>query len=172
VINQHSNPPGTTFLCSLTVPKCGGDTLYLSAMEAFDRLSPIMQRFLEGLQALHVGINQYTIPSATNFVRRPPIDTVHPVVRRHPVTGRKALWVNPKYVTKILGLRKEESDNLLAFLFDHMQKGLDFHTRVKWEEDTVAVYDNRMVQHSALLDYPLEPRHLIRVTPQAERVSF
>lgn len=171
----HSNPPGTTFLSSLTGPECGGDTLYLNAMVAFERLSPKMQQFLEGLEAVHSGTRQNTVSNKANLVRRPAIDTVHPVVRKHPVTGRKALWVNPEYTTKIIGLKAEESDNILRFLFDHLQKGLDFHTRVRWEEDTVVVYDNRMVQHSVVLDYPLGGggrRHLVRVTPQAERVCL
>lgn len=111
----------------------------------------------------------------TNLARRPAIDTVHPVVRKHPVTGRKALWVNKEYTTKIVGMKKPESDAVLNFLFDHLHKGLDFQTRVKWEEGTVVAYDNRMVQHSITLDYPLgngQKRHLVRVTPQAEKPSL
>ncbi|KIW01858.1 uncharacterized protein PV09_06707 [Verruconis gallopava] len=97
------------------------------------------------------------------------------LVRKHPVTGRKALWVNQEYTTKILGMRKAESDMSLNFLFDHIHRGLDFQTRAKWENGTVVVYDNRMVQHSVTLDYPLgngAKRHLVRVTPQGEVPSL
>ncbi|KAH8172501.1 lamB/YcsF family protein [Sarocladium implicatum] len=162
-MSYEVNPPCTTFLSSLAGPQTGGDTLYLNAMTAYDRLSPTMQSLLEGLSALHSGTRQNLLSGKTNLARRPGIDTVHPVVRKHPVTGRKALWVNPEYTTKILGLRKGESDLLLNFLFDHMHKGLDFQTRVAWEDGTVVVYDNRMVQHSVTLDYGLEngvKRHL------------
>jgi len=169
------NPPATTFLCSLSTPECGGDTLYMNAMAAYDALSKPMQEFVEGLSAVHAGTPQTMMASKTNLVRRPALDTIHPVVRKHPVTGRKALWVNHAYVTKIVGLKEEESDVILKMLLDHIAKGLDFHTRVKWEEDSVVVYDNRMVQHSIVLDYPLGDggrRHLIRVTPQGERPAL
>lgn len=82
--------------------------------------------------------------------------------------------VNPEYVTKIVVLKEKESDNLLSFPFDHLQKDLDFHTRVRWEEDSVTVYDNRIVQNSVILDYQLGGnlrRCLIRVTRRTEKVS-
>jgi len=170
-----SNPPGTTFLCVLAGPECGGDTLYMNAMVAYDRLSAPMKVFLEGLSAVHAGAAQTILASKTNIVRRPPLDSIHLVIRKHPVTGRKALWVNPSYTTKIVELKQEESDVVLKFLSDHIRQGLDFHTRVRWEEDSVVVYDNRMVQHSVVLDYPLGAagrRHLLRVTPQAEQPSL
>ncbi|KAL2851000.1 hypothetical protein BJY01DRAFT_233064 [Aspergillus pseudoustus] len=169
------NPPGTTFLCALTTPDCGGDTLYLNAMTAYDRLSEPMKKLIEGLSAVHEGTRQTVTAYKTNIVRREALDTVHPMVRTHPVTGRKALWVNPVYTTQIVGLKKEESDGILKILFDHIKTGLDFHTRVKWEDDTVAVYDNRMVMHSVVLDYPLGTtgrRHMLRVTPQGEKPAL
>ncbi|KAH7025654.1 uncharacterized protein B0I36DRAFT_375758 [Microdochium trichocladiopsis] len=174
-MSYEINPPCTTFLSSLAGPECGGDTLYLNAMTAYDRLSPVMQKFLETLEALHSGTRQNLLSGKTNLARRPGIDTVHPVIRKHPVTGRKAIWVNPEYTTKIIGMRKPESDMLLNFLFDHLHKGLDFQTRVAWEDGTVVVYDNRMVQHSVTLDYGLGngvKRHLVRVTPQGETPSL
>lgn len=163
---------GTTILCALSVPETGGDTLYLNAMEAYDRLSPHMQTFLEGLDALHSGARQSVHGRAGSVYRQQLVDSVHPIVRRHPVTGRKALWFNPEYVTGIVQLRDEESDAIMKMLFAHIRSGLDFHTRVKWESGTVAVYDNRMVMHSVCFDYPVavgEKRHHIRLTPQAER---
>ncbi len=144
-------------------------------MTAYDRLSEPMKKFLEGLSAVHAGTPQTVTAHKTNIVRRPALDTVHPVIRTHPVTGRKALWVSPVYVSHILGLKKEESDGILKILFDHIRTGLDFHTRVRWEEDTVVVYDNRMVMHSVTLDYPLGPngrRHMFRITPQGEKPTL
>ncbi|ETN44609.1 uncharacterized protein HMPREF1541_10279 [Cyphellophora europaea CBS 101466] len=174
-MSYEKNPPGVTFLSSLSGPSCGGDTLYANTMTAYDRLSPTMQKFLETLEAVHSGTRQNLLSNKTNLVRRPGIDTIHPVVRKHPVTGRKALWVNQEYTTKIVGMKKAESDLLLNFLFDHIHRGLDFQTRARWENGTVVVYDNRMVQHSVTLDYPVGQggrRHLVRVTPQAEPPSL
>jgi sulfonate dioxygenase len=163
---------GTTFLCALEVPECGGDTLYLNSMDAYDKLSPPMQEFLEGLSAVHSGAQQAIHGVKTSVYRRKLVETVHPIVRKHPATGRKALWFPPEYISQIVGLKKEESDAIKAMLFSHLEKSLDFHTRVKWEKGTVVVYDNRMVLHSVLLDYALgvnAKRHHIRITPQAER---
>jgi sulfonate dioxygenase len=143
-------------------------------MTAYDRLSPPIQQLLEGLSALHSGTKQIVRDKDTDLWRRPAVNTVHPVVRKHPVTGRQALWVNSIHTTKIVGLKKPESDLLLEFLKDHIHRGLDFQTRVKWEPGTVAVYDNRMVQHSATLDYPLGDgtrRHLVRIASQSERLA-
>ncbi|RDW83530.1 TauD-domain-containing protein [Coleophoma crateriformis] len=171
-MTYEKNPMGTTFLCALEVPETGGDTLYLNSMDAYDKLSDPMKAFLEGLDALHSGQRQAVHGIKTSVYRRDLVDTVHPIIRKHPVTGRKALWFPPEYITGIVGLKNEESNAITAMLYSHLQSSLDFHTRVKWEKDTVVVYDNRMVMHSVVLDYPLgvnEKRHHIRITPQAEK---
>jgi len=170
-MTYEKNPMGTTFLCALEVPEDGGDTLYLNSMDAFDKLSPTMQNILEGLSAVHSGAEQQTHGVKTSVYRRPLVETVHPIVRKHPVTGRKILWFPPEYVTQIVGLKKEENNAIKQMLFDHLGRSLDFHTRVKWEKGTVVVYDNRAVLHSVVLDYALTDgarRHHIRLTPQAE----
>ncbi|KAJ9131792.1 TauD-domain-containing protein [Pleurostoma richardsiae] len=169
------NPPGTTFLACMTTPQSGGDTLYLNAMSAYDRLSEPMKKFLEGLTAIHEGTPQTAGARKSNIIRRPALDTVHPVIRKHPVTGRKGIFVTPTYVKKICELKQEESDAVLKMIFDHIKSGLDFHTRVKWEPGTIVLYDNRMVMHSVTLDYPLGEkvqRHMMRITPQGERPSL
>jgi sulfonate dioxygenase len=85
------------------------------------------------------------------------------------VTGEKAIFVNPQFSRRIVGFKKEESDFLLNFLYDHIAKGQDFQARVKWEAGTVVVWDNRVTAHSALLDWEDGARrHLARITPQAE----
>jgi sulfonate dioxygenase len=141
-------------------------------MEAYDRLSPHMKSFLEGLDAIHSRARQSVHGKAGSVYRRQLVDSVHPIIRKHPVTGRKALFCNPEYVTGIVQLQEEESDAVLNMLWTHLRTGLNFHTRIKWEKDSVVVYDNRMVMHSVCFDYPLAPnekRHHIRLTPQAER---
>ncbi|KAF1850142.1 TauD-domain-containing protein [Cucurbitaria berberidis CBS 394.84] len=144
-MSYEVNPPCTTFLSLLAGPECGGDTLFVNCMTAYDRLSPPMQQFLEGISAVHSGQTQALRLIDSHLARRPTIDTVHPVVRKHPVTGRKALWVNNNHKAEL------------------------------WEKGTVTVYDNRMVQHSVTLDYALDNdviRHVFRLTPQRERPAL
>ncbi|KAI9710160.1 MAG: hypothetical protein M1820_002962 [Bogoriella megaspora] len=124
-ISYEVNPPCTTFLCFLNGPERGGDTLYANCMTAYDRLSPPMQQFLEGLSVVHSGTAQSLLAVKTSLPRRPTIDTVHPVVRKHPVTGRKALWVNKLHTDRIVGVKKPESDLILNFLYDHIHRGID-----------------------------------------------
>ncbi|KXH69085.1 hypothetical protein CSAL01_01447 [Colletotrichum salicis] len=104
-----------------------------------------------------------------------PIETIHPVVRTHPVTKQISLYVNRLYTNRIVGMKQEESAALLGFLFDHIERGQDWHLRVHWKPGTVVVYDNRNTQHSALRDFRVEEgttrRHMLRITPQAERRS-
>lgn len=95
---------------------------------------------------------------------------MHPIVRTHPATGEKALFVNPQFTRNIVGFKKEESDFLLKFLFDHITLSQDLQARVKWAPGTVVVWDNRTTAHSALLDWQDgQRRHLARLTPRAER---
>ena len=102
-------------------------------------------------------------------MRRDPVTSIHPLVRTHPATGEKALFVNPQFSRRIVGFKKEESDYLLNFLYDHIAKGQDFQVRVKWAPRTVVVWDNRVTAHSALLDWDDGARsHVARITPQAE----
>jgi sulfonate dioxygenase len=100
----------TSFLCALEVPECGGDTLYLNSMEAYDKLSEPMKQFLEGLSAVHSGAAQAVHGVKSSHYRRQIPESVHPIVRKHPVTGRKALWFPAEYIKCIVGLKKEESD--------------------------------------------------------------
>ncbi|KAI1403583.1 TauD-domain-containing protein [Hypoxylon fuscum] len=170
-VSYESQPPGTTFLYILDKPETGGDTLFVNAAEAYNRLSPLFQERLHGLTATHSGVEQANASSARGGIRRrEPVVNAHPIVRTHPATGEKALFVNPQFTRHIVGLKKEESDAILKFLYDHLAYGADFQARVKWEEGTVVVWDNRVTQHSALLDWKTgQRRHLARITPQAEQ---
>lgn len=169
-ITYELQPPGTTIFFILEQPQAGGDTLFASTVEAYERLSPAFKKILEGLQAVHSGVEQanYSI-SENGPVRRAPVETVHPVVRVHPVTGEKALFVNESFTKRIVGFKVEESECLLKFLYDHIAKGADFQMRASYEPGTVVLWDNRVTVHSATPDFSWsERRHAVRLTPQAE----
>ncbi|KAL1986690.1 hypothetical protein VTN96DRAFT_5895 [Rasamsonia emersonii] len=170
-VTYEQQPPGTTFLYLLDGPTSGGDTLFVNMAAAYKRLSPEFRKRLHGLKAVHSGFEQAQSSLARGgIVRRDPVANEHPVVRTHPVTGEKALYVNPQFTRKIVGYKKEESDYLLKFLFDHIALSQDLQARVKWTPGTVVVWDNRVTAHSALLDWENgQRRHLARITPQAER---
>ncbi|KAK2682314.1 TauD/TfdA-like domain [Fusarium oxysporum f. sp. vasinfectum] len=170
-ITYEQQPPGTTFLYVLDNPDTGGDTLFANTVEAYNRLSPTFQKLLHGLKATHSGIEQVNASVKKGSIkRREPVVNEHPIVRTHPVTGEKSLFVNPQFTRSIVGLKKEESDAILNFLYEHIAWGADFHARVRWQEKTVVVWDNRSVQHTAILDWHSgQRRHLARITPQAER---
>lgn len=169
-VSYEQQPPGTTFLYILNKPETGGDTLFVDAVQAYRRLSPLFRERLHGLRATHSGVEQVNAAAARNSIkRREPVVNDHPIVRTHPATGEKALYVNPQFTREIVGMKKEESDAILKFLYDHLAYGADFQARVKWEEGTVVIWDNRVTQHTALVDWEDgQRRHLARITPQAE----
>lgn len=169
-VTYEKQPPGTTFLYLLDGPAAGGDTLFANQAAAYRRLSPEFRKRLHGLKVVHSGIEQAdNSRNRGGIVRREAVTSIHPLVRTHPATGEKALFVNPQFSRRIIGFKKEESDFLLNFLYDHIAKGQDFQARVKWAPNTVVVWDNRVTAHSALLDWDDGARrHLARITPQAE----
>ncbi|KAI8344679.1 hypothetical protein BC941DRAFT_409339 [Chlamydoabsidia padenii] len=168
-VSYEEQPPSVTLLKMTLVPPTGGDTMFASSYAAYDRLSPPMQKFLEGLQAKHSAQRQFDEAKAQNHViRRQHVESIHPVIRTHPVTGWKALYVQPEFTTSIVGLSKNESDTILQLLFNHITAGYDFQVRLKWE-----VWDNRTTFHNPIFDYlDVAPRHGWRVTPQAEKPYF
>lgn len=169
-VTFEKQPPGTTFLYILDGPTSGGDTLFANMALAYRRLSPEFQKRLHGLRAVHSGIEQVNASlSRGGIARRDPITSEHPIVRTHPVTGEKALYVNPQFTRYIVGFKKEESDFLLKFLYDHIALSQDLQCRVRWRPGTVVVWDNRVTAHSALFDWEDgQRRHIARITPQAE----
>ncbi|TVY35735.1 Alpha-ketoglutarate-dependent sulfonate dioxygenase [Lachnellula subtilissima] len=140
------NGMGTTTFFPLDTPPSGGDTLYLSTTAAYNALSPIFREKLHSLSAVHSGVQQYNVTDGEKRHIRAPIETVHPVVRTHPVTKTKSLFVNRLYTKKVVGLKEEESFYLLNFLFDHIERGQDWHLRIHWTPGTVVIYDNRVTQ--------------------------
>lgn len=189
-VTFEKQPPGTTFLYVLDGPSTGGDTLFGDMVQAYKRLSPEFRKRLHGLKAVHSGVEQVNASlNGGGIARRDPVTSEHPIVRTHPVTGEKALYVNPQckcfahflfsskgerliadLVTRyIVGYKKEESDALLKFLYDHIALSQDLQTRLRWKAGTVVVWDNRVACHSAVFDWEDgQRRHIARLTPQAE----
>ena len=147
-------PPFGAVLRAVALPATGGDTCFANMYTAFDALSPAMQAFLEGLTAVHSNI-EITAMLTENFsdLQIPRAKAVeHPVVSVHPETHRKLLYVNSSKTTKIVELDPPESQMLLAYLFDHV-KSPEFQCRFHWEPHSIAMWDNRAVQHYAVADY-------------------
>ncbi|TGZ77286.1 TauD-domain-containing protein [Ascodesmis nigricans] len=175
-VTYEHQPPGTTFLYSLDIPVdehnlySGGDTAFGDMVEAYNRLSEPFKQLLHGLKASHSAHEQATASRVRGgIVRREPITSIHPIVRTHPATGQKALFVNPQFTRAIVGFKHEESEALLNFLYNHIATSIDLQTRVKWKPRTVVVWDNRRTIHSALRDWSNGARrHIARITPQAE----
>ncbi|EIM92933.1 alpha-ketoglutarate-dependent sulfonate dioxygenase [Stereum hirsutum FP-91666 SS1] len=173
-VSYEKQPPGLTALFLVSTPASGGDTVYASQVSTLKKLSPQFVAFLRTLKAVHSGVEQAEHSRSGKrggIVRREPVETVHPVVRRHPVTGEEALYVNRQFTRRIVGLKREESENILRFLYDHIDKAADCQARVKWSSNAVVLWDNRVTAHSAIVDYgeTKERRHGVRITPQAER---
>ena len=170
--NWHSDltcneePPMGSILYLHTVPEVGGDTMFASMYAAYEALSDRMKAHLEGLSAVHDGDHVYR-PLFPDLDRRYPCST-HPIVRTHPVTGRKSLFVNASYVTHIEGVDKAESDAILAYLYQHCANP-NFHVRFRWRPQSIAFWDNRCTQHLAVWDYFPETRSGFRVTVAGEK---
>ncbi|TID15801.1 hypothetical protein CANINC_004330 [Pichia inconspicua] len=169
-VSYEPQTPGITFFGMLETG-VGGDTQFLDSIEAYDRLSPLLKKKLEGLKAVHSSYNQDSNSTVySNLRRKNPIESIHPVVRYHPVLKKKYLFISKGFTTRILGLKKEESDFLMNFLFDHQRSCLDAHVRLQWDENSIAVWDNRRVLHSVTADWNTpDIRHAFRVTSMAER---
>ncbi|KAJ4368752.1 hypothetical protein N0V83_005834 [Neocucurbitaria cava] len=153
-VSYEHQPPAITLLTLVQVPETGGDTGWTSQAAAYDRLSEPLKGFLEGLRAEHSGFPQAEKAARDgHFVRREPVKSYHPVVRVHSVTKQKVLFVNPGFTKRIVGLKDEESDAILKVLFRHIAASQDIQARVKWDDRTVALWDNRVTAHTAISDY-------------------
>lgn len=173
-------PSMVTLLHGVTIPPQGGDTLWASSQRAYDALSEPMKRFLSPLQAVHsasdaydpatTGEAKYRGEAAINYRYSDVIkeEVLHPVIRTIPETGRKSIYVNPMFTQRIDGLQAAESRALLEFLYAHSVKP-DFTCRVRWQPETLVLWDNRFTQHYAMDDYQEFERLMFRVTVQGER---
>lgn len=142
------NPPAASVLRAEVVPEFGGDTTFTNLVAAYEGLSPTLRGFLDGLTAEHrygAGFARLGIPT-TSVINDKQLIAHHPVVRVHPRTGERALFVNPGFTSKILGLRKEESDALLELLFAEITRPA-YTVRFHWDPTTVLFWDNRTTAH-------------------------
>ena len=168
-------PSVGSILYALQVPDFGGDTLFASQAAAYEALSDGLKATLEGLNAIHSAGKEYSSKGASAQKRQSMQvseaeglagEFIHPVVKVHPESGRKALYVNPAFTMRFAGWTKRESKPLLSFLFEHSRQEA-FTCRFRWAKGSVAFWDNRSVWHYALNDYQGQRRHMRRVTVDA-----
>ena len=166
----RAEPPMATVLCAKEVPALGGDTVFASMTAAYEGLSGRMQRFICGLEAIH-DIRPFRAlfgDSAEDRKRLQKYELeyppqVHPVVRIHPVSGKKVLFVNPQFTAAIKHMDERDSRALLDTLF-HQASIPEYQLRLKWAPHTIAMWDNRSVQHYAVHDYYPQRRYMERIT--------
>ncbi|KAI1113759.1 alpha-ketoglutarate-dependent sulfonate dioxygenase [Nemania sp. NC0429] len=165
-------PAGITHLHNDTVPPNGGDTLWASGYAAYEKLSPGFRRLIDGKQAVYISAHAY-LDRDDPHAGPKHVERVHPLVRVHPATGWKALWVNRAMTDRIVGLDRAESDVILNYLYDVYESNVDIQVRFKWTPGTSALWDNRITIHNASWDYGgRHPRHGTRVTSLAEKPYF
>ncbi|MFO7563383.1 MAG: TauD/TfdA family dioxygenase [Enhygromyxa sp.] len=168
-------PPLGSILRARVIPEFGGDTLFASASAAYEGLSDRMQRYLDGLEAVHSFAHGFRHSLAEPggaerlapaVAANPPVR--HPVVRTHPVSGRKGLFVNRLFTTAIVGLGERESDAVLGFLYEHLEVP-EFCCRFRWRPGSIAFWDNRATLHRPVNDYWPAHRKLERITIAGDR---
>jgi alpha-ketoglutarate-dependent taurine dioxygenase len=169
------HPPLGSILNAIVIPEAGGDTAFADTQAAYDALSEPLRGFLEDLHAVHdgrpafqellneLGQGEWDGERITSI---PPV--LHPVVRTHPESGRKSLFVNPGFTDHIDELERQESDALLDFLYRHMTRQ-EFLVRYRWDEGDLGFWDNRSTMHYAVSDYGTAHRVIQRVTIQGDR---
>jgi taurine dioxygenase len=163
-------PPMATVLCAKEVPALGGDTVFASMSAAYAGLSDRLQQLISGLEAIH-DIKPFRVLFGSSEADRRKLQEIelryppqlHPVVRVHPVSGRKVLFVNPQFTIAINGMEERESRALLDILFQQAQVP-EYQFRLHWQPNTIAMWDNRSTQHYAVHDYYPQRRHMDRVT--------
>jgi taurine dioxygenase len=167
----QEKPPMACMLRAVEIPPVGRDTAWADMEAVYADLSDTMKRLLEGLQAYHSTGTVYGDSNKTGRTRPHDseksgklLEAVHPVVRTHPVSGRKCIYVNKVFTRHIVGMTARESAMLLGFLFEQV-KDPEYQVRVRWHPGTVVMWDNRSTQHRLIIDRdPKENRILHRVT--------
>ena len=164
-----ANPPFASILHGVSVPQVGGDTLWASMSAAYESLSDGWKEHLESLEAIHdMGTfrNDYYkdggIESVNNALKKVG-SAVHKVIETHPISGLKYLNVNQSFTRNIVNESQGPSDHILQFLFQHITKP-EFQVRFHWENNSIAIWDNRITQHYAVCDYLPNFRHMQRIT--------
>lgn len=155
------NPPAASILRGVAIPPYGGDTQFTNLAAAYEALSPTMRKFVDGLRAVH-GYGEVTTDALTRTRR---FSSEHPLVRVHPETGERVLFVSPAFLKSVVGLSARESEVLLEFLWEHVVRP-EFVVRFRWNAGDVAIWDNRATAHLApedIFDTEFD-RQLYRVT--------
>ncbi|RED18794.1 TauD/TfdA dioxygenase family protein [Pontivivens insulae] len=170
-VSCDETPPLGTMLQIHILPSCGGDTMFSDMYAAYEDLSDPIKTMLGGLSALHSSEHIYKGRYSDRGRNDADIEcpqAVHPIVRTHAETGRKSLFVNRTFTTKILGLSDSESDAILNMLFEHAEH-INYQIRFRWSLNDMAFWDNRCCMHRAIWDYWPEERKGRRVTVKGER---
>ncbi|MGG1290433.1 TauD/TfdA family dioxygenase [Bacillus smithii] len=170
-VTFRPNPAKAAILRLIEVPPVGGDTLWADMAAAYDNLPDEVKERIDHLTAIHdftPAFSDLLTPEelAVQQEKFPPVE--HPVVRTHPETGRKTLFVNPSFTTRIVGLDPDESEELLQYLFRQAHIP-EYQVRFRWEKDSIAFWDNRATQHYAVSDYYPNPRKAERVAIVGDR---
>jgi taurine dioxygenase len=173
-ITFMKRPAMASILRSVVVPEAGGDTMWADTRAAYESLAPPLQRLSDELSAFHfepyyaqaVAEGHGNVWEGKKLTKLLP--ATHPVVRVHPETGRKNLYVNPKFTVRITEVPEKQSDGLLRLLYDHMASP-QFVVRYHWKPDTLAFWDNRATMHFGIFDYEGESRIMHRVTLRGDR---
>jgi taurine dioxygenase len=162
-------PPMASMLLAREIPPYGGDTLFANMYQAYETLSDGLKAMLDGLVAINSSAKadasrtrEDRMKDSAREVKKDYV-AAHPVVRRHPETGRRALYVNVAHTVRFDGMTEEESAPLLAYLFRH-QTQPEFTCRFRWRSGSLAFWDNRCAQHNAINDYAGHRRLLHRIT--------
>jgi taurine dioxygenase len=169
-VSCDTEPPMGSILYIKKCPPKGGDTLFASMYAAYEALSDRMKAYLDGLTAVHDGEDAYRGTYKNYGVQDRPAypRAEHPIIRTHPVTGKKALYVNRGFTKRIIGLPRDESAAVLQYLYGLAEDPL-FQCRFRWQENSVAFWDNRCVQHRAMWDYWPHTRSGFRVTVAGDK---
>jgi len=179
-VSWAEKPPMGSILVAKQLPEFGGDTTWSNMILAYEALSPTFRNFLHNLQAEHDITKRFTKErfgtteegaKKWEEARRKNPPVVHPVIRTHPVTGRRGIYVNETFTTRILNLSKAESDAILNVLFEHVIKP-EFTVRWRWSAGDVAFWDNRLTQHYALADYLPNRRVMHRAVIEGDKPYF
>jgi taurine dioxygenase len=169
-VSWRSEPSMGSILRALKVPEVGGDTMWADMTAAYEALSPSMKTMLESLTAIH------SIEALTAYVGRETIEKYleefppqeHPVIRTHPETGKKTIYVNVAHTRRIKDLSPQESDYLLKQIYRYADIP-EFQCRFHWEAGSIAFWDNRSTQHYAIADYYPQERWMDRVTVKGDK---
>jgi len=176
-MSYQEKPVKATLLYAIEVPARGGDTLFANMFAAYDGLSAGMHDLIDGMRAVFTASKVHGAAGLYKNADHPMDMTknsakeearfLHPIVRTHPDTGRKALYLDLPHVERLENMRIHESQPLMEFLYQHAIQP-HFTTRFRWRPGSLAVWDNRCVQHYALNDYPGERREMNRITIEGD----